>query len=139
MAAHPTEPSVRAAARATQTNVSASAHARSILEALDHPLELTAKAQVPGTDRVSHDALLMGVLALLSESSDVSKALQQTLDLITSSLACRVGEIWLRSGETRDVELQYSSADGSAGVMALACLSRARRRAAPVRALRAVR
>jgi diguanylate cyclase (GGDEF)-like protein len=110
------EPSPRAAAHPLPPKVSSSARGRSILEALDHPLELTAKAQVPGTNRVSHDALLMGVLALLSESSDLHKGLQQTLDLVTSSLECRVGEIWLRSGETRDVELQYSSGDGSAGV-----------------------
>jgi diguanylate cyclase (GGDEF)-like protein len=60
--------------------------------------------------------LLVRVLEFLNESTDVHVALQQTLDLVTATLGCSIGEVWLRGGESRDVELQYSaSSKGASG------------------------
>lgn len=97
----------------------------SILDGPDRPLELTAKAQVPSSDRVGHDALLLGVFEILSESTELKRALQQSLELITSSLGCRIGEIWLRSGETSEVELGYTAGARSPDAEAFARAGRA--------------
>jgi diguanylate cyclase (GGDEF)-like protein len=51
--------------------------------------------------------------------------LQQSLDMMTQTLGCRFGEIWLRSGTARDVELQFSSSDGFAGADAFALAGKA--------------
>ena len=64
---------------------------------------------------LSGDALLLALLELLNESDDMDGALQKSLDLMTTGLGGRIGEIWLRSGEARDIELHYSSSDGSPG------------------------
>ncbi len=104
---------------------STSRNSRSIVDARDLPVTLTATAQVGDLHQVSHDALLVAVLALLSDSSDVHKALQQSLDLVITSMHCRIGEIWLRGGENQDVELQYSSSDGSPGMDAFEAAGRA--------------
>ena len=85
-------------------------HRRRLADAAEHPAAL---AVTP-----SGDALLLALLALLNESADVERALQQGLDMITEALDGRIGEIWLRSGEGRDVELQYSSSDATPAVAA---------------------
>jgi diguanylate cyclase (GGDEF)-like protein len=71
------------------------------------------------------DALLLATLALFNESDDIDATLQRTLALLTATLSGRLGEIWLRSGDARQVELQYASSDGSAGVLAFEAEGRA--------------
>jgi len=71
------------------------------------------------------DALLLATLALFNESDDIDATLQRTLALLTATLSGRLGEIWLRSGDARQVELQYASSDGSAGVRAFEAEGRA--------------
>jgi diguanylate cyclase (GGDEF)-like protein len=71
------------------------------------------------------DALLLGLLGLLNESVDMDRALQKSLDLMTSAMGGCIGEIWLRTGEARDVELHYSSSDGSPAVAAFVAAGRA--------------
>ncbi|HWF57487.1 MAG TPA: bifunctional diguanylate cyclase/phosphodiesterase [Candidatus Dormibacteraeota bacterium] len=61
----------------------------------------------------SGDSLLLAMLTLFNESADMDDAIQQSLDMVTTALGGRVGEIWLVMGEARDVELRYSSSDGS--------------------------
>jgi diguanylate cyclase (GGDEF)-like protein len=73
----------------------------------------------------SGDALLLGLLALLNESVDMDRALQDSLDLMTAAMGGCIGEIWLRSGEAREVELRYSSNDGSPAVEAFVAAGRA--------------
>jgi diguanylate cyclase (GGDEF)-like protein len=58
------------------------------------------------------------LLTLLNESVEMDRALQDSLDIVTAALGGCIGEIWLRTGEARDVELHYSSSDGSAAVAA---------------------
>ena len=48
----------------------------------------------------------------------MDRVLQSSLDLVTTALGGRIGEIWLRNGEGRKVELPYSSSDGSTGAAA---------------------
>jgi GAF domain-containing protein len=71
------------------------------------------------------DALLLATLALFNESDDIDATLQKSLALLTATLGGRVGEIWLRMGDARQVALQYSSSDGSAGVLAFEAEGRA--------------
>ena len=73
----------------------------------------------------SGDALLLELLALLNESADMDRALQQSLDKITRALDGRIGEIWLRNGEAREVELHYSSSDATPAVAAFEAAGRA--------------
>jgi len=47
----------------------------------------------------SGDALLLGLLALLNESVDMDKALQDSLDMLNTAMGGCIGEIWLRSGD----------------------------------------
>ncbi|MFZ0178770.1 MAG: EAL domain-containing protein [Candidatus Dormiibacterota bacterium] len=74
---------------------------------------------------VSGDALLLGLLALLNESAEMDRALQDGLDMMTAAIRGCIGEIWLRTGEARDVELHYSSSDGSPAVAAFVAAGRA--------------
>ena len=74
---------------------------------------------------VSGGALLLGLLALLNESTDMDRALQDSLDMMTAAARGCIGEIWLRTGDARDVELRYSSFDGSAAVAAFVAAGRA--------------
>jgi diguanylate cyclase (GGDEF)-like protein len=60
------------------------------------------------------DALLLATLALFNESDDLDATLRKCLAMTTAALAGRIGEIWLRTGPARDVELYYSASDGSA-------------------------
>jgi diguanylate cyclase (GGDEF)-like protein len=66
----------------------------------------------------SPDALLIAILALFNESTDFDVTLEITLSMLTAALDGRIGEIWLRDGEARDVELHYSSSDGAPDVVA---------------------
>jgi diguanylate cyclase (GGDEF)-like protein len=70
------------------------------------------------------DALLLGLLALLNESVDMDRALQDSLDILTAALGGCIGEVWLRSGAAREVELHYSSSDGSPAVAAFVAAGR---------------
>ena len=72
----------------------------------------------------SGDALLATLLGLLNESDDLDGTLQASLDLMTTALRGRIGEIWLRSGDARQVELHYSSSDGSPEVVAFDAVGR---------------
>jgi diguanylate cyclase (GGDEF)-like protein len=74
---------------------------------------------------MSGDALLLGLLALLNESVDMDLALRASLDMVTSALGGCIGEIWLRSGDAREVELHYASSDGSPAVAAFVAAGRA--------------
>jgi hypothetical protein len=71
------------------------------------------------------DALLLATLALFNESDDIDSTLQKCLSMLTTALGGRVAEIWLRNGDARQVELQYASSDGSAGVEAFEAEGRA--------------
>jgi len=94
--------------------------------ALDQAVQITGTAQSPTVDQISRDGLLVRVLALLNESTEVHVALQQTLDLVTTTLECSIGEIWLRGVGARGVELQYSSSSkGATGVSAFEAAGRA--------------
>ncbi len=72
-----------------------------------------ARHDEPLVTALSGDQLLVPLLALLNETGDMDATLQRTLCMVTTALGGRIGEIWLRSGEGRDVELHYSSSDGS--------------------------
>jgi diguanylate cyclase (GGDEF)-like protein len=72
----------------------------------------------PAAAPMSGDALLLATLALFNESDDLDATLRRTVALLTTALTGRLGEIWLRSGDTRQVELQYTSSDGSPAVLA---------------------
>jgi diguanylate cyclase (GGDEF)-like protein len=73
----------------------------------------------------SRDALLLALLGVLNESVDMDRALQESLDLMTAATGGCIGEIWLRTGEARHVELHYSSSDGSAASEAFIAAGRA--------------
>lgn len=62
--------------------------------------------------------MLVSALALFNESDDVDATLRETLTMVTAALHGRIGEIWLRDGQARDVELRYSSSDGTPDVVA---------------------
>src|SRR5580700_4681652 len=70
-------------------------------------------ARTPGAQ-----SLLVSALALFNESDDLDAALRETLTMVTTALHGRVGEIWLRDGQARDVELRYSSSDGTPDLVA---------------------
>ena len=57
--------------------------------------------------------LLIAILALFNESDDIDVTLGVTLAMLTAALDGRIGEIWLRDGDARNVELHYSSSDGA--------------------------
>jgi diguanylate cyclase (GGDEF)-like protein len=84
-----------------------------------------ADKQLAVTPPPSGDALLTALLALLNESVEMDRTLQASLDLVTRALVGRIGEIWLRSGDAGQVELQYSSSDGSPEVVAFNAVGRA--------------
>jgi diguanylate cyclase (GGDEF)-like protein len=65
---------------------------------------------------MSGESLLLETLALCNESDDANATLRKCLAMLMTALDGRVGEIWLRAGTERDVELRYSSSDGTAGV-----------------------
>jgi hypothetical protein len=55
-----------------------------------------ADEQLAVTPPPSGDALLTALLALLNESVEMERTLQASLDLMTTALGGRIGEIWLR-------------------------------------------
>lgn len=73
----------------------------------------------------SSDELLIAILALFNELTDLDVTLGMTLTMLTAALDGRIGEIWLRDGAARDVELQYSSSDGAPDVAAFEAGGRA--------------
>jgi diguanylate cyclase (GGDEF)-like protein len=76
-------------------------------------------------DVANADALLMAALTLFNESDDLDETLRKTLTMLTTALDGRIGEIWLRGGDARDVELRYSSSDGAPDVVAFEAERRA--------------
>jgi diguanylate cyclase (GGDEF)-like protein len=72
----------------------------------------------PLTTAISGEALLIAALSLFNESDDIDASLQKCLGLLTAATDSRVGEIWLRAGDARDVALQYTSSDGSPALVA---------------------
>lgn len=75
-------------------------------------LRLMASTQ-PRPAVASRDALLVPVLTLLNESTDMHATLREALDIVRMTLGCQIAEIWLSDGGTRDVALECSSTDGS--------------------------
>ncbi len=73
----------------------------------------------------SSEELLTAILALFNESTDIDVTLGMTLTMLTAALDGRIGEIWLRDGGARNVELHYSSSDGRADVAAFEARGRA--------------
>jgi diguanylate cyclase (GGDEF)-like protein len=73
----------------------------------------------------SSEELLIAVLALFNESTDIDVTLELTLAMLTAALDGRIGEIWLRDGAARNVELHYSSSDGAPDVAAFEAGGRA--------------
>jgi diguanylate cyclase (GGDEF)-like protein len=61
----------------------------------------------------SAKSLLVAALTLFNESDDFDATLRKTLTMLTVALNGRIGEIWLRGGPARDVELSCSSSDGT--------------------------
>jgi diguanylate cyclase (GGDEF)-like protein len=80
-------------------------------------------AMVPAVS--SSEELLIAILALFNESTDIDVTLGVTLTMLTAALDGRIGEIWLRDGAARNVELHYSSSDGAADVAAFEARGRA--------------
>ncbi|MFZ0181172.1 MAG: hypothetical protein WAL84_15085, partial [Candidatus Dormiibacterota bacterium] len=74
---------------------------------------------------ISPEALLTAALALFNESEDLDATLGKTLTMLTTACDGRIGEIWLRGGDRRDVELRYSWSDGAADVLAFEADARA--------------
>ena len=64
------------------------------------------------------DGLLLEVLTLLNESDDLDATMRQCLTSVIMVLDARIGEIWLRTGDARDVQLEYTASDGSPGAPA---------------------
>jgi len=73
--------------------------------------------QVPMA-QMSGESLLLATLALCNESDDITATLRKCLAMVMTALDGRVGEVWLRAGPDRDVELRYSSSDGTPAVSA---------------------
>ncbi|MHB8487733.1 MAG: EAL domain-containing protein [Candidatus Dormibacteria bacterium] len=71
------------------------------------------------------EQLLVRALALFNESDDLDATLRSALTMVTTALDGRIGEIWLRGGTARDVELCYSSSDGTPFVAAFEAEGRA--------------
>lgn len=69
--------------------------------------------------------MLLAMLALFNDANDWEGALQQSLQLLTTALVARIGEIWLLDDDNRSVGLRYSSSDGSEGVDAFEAAGRA--------------
>ncbi len=90
-----------------------------------HHTVVGRKVQPAPAPVLAGEALLLANLALFNESDDVDSTLQQCLSMLTTALGGRVAEIWLRSGDARQVELEYASSDGSAGVEAFEAEGRA--------------
>jgi GGDEF domain-containing protein len=76
---------------------------------LDRSVGIETGPRLSGADAVSGDDLLLRLLGLLNESVDMDRALRQAVDMLTTALGGRIGEIWLLGGEAQHVELQYSS------------------------------
>jgi diguanylate cyclase (GGDEF)-like protein len=93
--------------------------------AMHKTVRVVSPAPTPSADQITRDALLVTVLALLNESTDVHRALQHALDLVTTALGCSIGEIWLRHGDVRDVEMRYSSSHRSSEVDAFEAAGKA--------------
>jgi hypothetical protein len=69
--------------------------------------------------------MLLGMLTLFNESDDMDGPIQQSLDMLTTALGGRVGEIWLAVDQDRRVDLRYSSSDGSRSIAAFEAAGRA--------------
>ncbi|MFZ0128640.1 MAG: GGDEF domain-containing protein, partial [Candidatus Dormiibacterota bacterium] len=89
--------------------------------------EVTGRGeQHPRTQpRTVSDDVLTAALVLFNESDDLDATLRKTLNMITTALEGRIGEIWLRDGAARDVELRYSASDGAEDVVAFEAQGRA--------------
>jgi diguanylate cyclase (GGDEF)-like protein len=80
---------------------------------------------LPVISAMSGADLLLSMLTLFNESDDLDGPIQQSLDMLTTALGGRVGEIWLVGGEERRVDLRYTSSDGSAAIAGFEELGRA--------------
>jgi diguanylate cyclase (GGDEF)-like protein len=120
-----THPSDLDAAGAAHLSSTTSGAPGSVVKALDQAIPIIDAVSLTGARQASRDSVVVGVLEILSDASDVDTALRACLALVRTSLGCRIGEIWLRGGESRDVELAYSSADGSSAAIAFEAAGKA--------------
>jgi diguanylate cyclase (GGDEF)-like protein len=86
---------------------------RGDLDPRDRVITLVASPRAANPNLASRDALLVRILTLLNESTDIETTLRQALELVRATLRCEIGEIWLSSEGTSDVELRTSSTNGS--------------------------
>ena len=93
-------------------------HANGVARTHEHEVIGRAARQAPREGSISPEAMLIATLTLFNESEDLDATLRKTLTILTMALDGRIGEIWLRRGEARDVELRYSSSDGTPDVVA---------------------
>jgi diguanylate cyclase (GGDEF)-like protein len=93
---------------------------RADVSARGRVITLVASAQPTSPDLAGRDTLLVRVLTLLNQSTDIDTTLQLVVDLVRTTLSCQMVEIWLGADGIRAVELQCSSTDGSAGSRAFA-------------------
>jgi diguanylate cyclase (GGDEF)-like protein len=84
-----------------------------------------AERHLPAGGTSNPEALLTATLALFNESDDLDATLRETLTMLTVACDGRIGEIWLRDGDTRAVELRYSWSDGAPDVAAFEAEGRA--------------
>jgi len=105
---------LEAATNGERVQILSAAPAEPVGGLLERTVAITGTPRYPTVDQISRDGLLVRVLALLNDSTEVHLALQQTIHLVTETLGCSIGEIWLRSGGSRDVKLQYSSSSKEA-------------------------
>jgi diguanylate cyclase (GGDEF)-like protein len=94
-------------------------------EDVDPAVHITGAAGPRTTDQMTRDALLVRVLALINESTDGHTTLQRSLDVVAATLGSSIAEIWLRSGDGQNVELQYSSSDRSPAIDAFEAAGKA--------------
>ena len=79
--------------------------------------------RLPAITALSGDPLLLALLTLFNESDDMDGGLQESLDMVTA-VGGRIGEIWLAGEAGKQVELGYSSSDGSPGASAFEAAGR---------------
>jgi len=105
-----------------QTHVVGRAHNRRHAPPRTRPDVVDAELHLVAAE--SADSLMLAMLTLFNESDDTEGAVQKSLDMLTTALGGRIGEIWMVGGAPRQVELRYSSSGGSHGATAFAAAGR---------------
>ncbi len=94
------------------------------LDGRGHAITLVASAQPARPESRSRDELLVRVLTLINESTDLHTTLQHALELVRVALRCQIVEVWLSAAEAGDVELECAATDGSPGSRAFEAAGR---------------